>query len=354
MSSTADLPLGTVALGAGGPFFLRLDDTAGLTAYLRQRGWIGSDEIIESMAPAGDGNMNCTIRVVTNARRLVVKQGRPWVERYPDIPAPAGRTLAEAAFYEAVSPVPELASRMPALLGIDAEHRVLAIADCVGFTDVTGVYEGASLDSAVLDGLLAYLAALHRLPVSDPAALPFANDPMRTLNHAYIFALPLVCDAATAARLERLTPGLSRQAARVAADAAFADAVGRLGDLYLHGAPRALLHGDFFPGSWLAQGPDVKVIDPEFCFAGAPEFDYGVMAAHLVLAHQDPALAQRVAAAAAAAGLDAALVAGFAGVEVMRRLIGVAQLPRLARSLAAKTALLDRSRRLVVGRERFA
>lgn len=353
MSSIPDRHAAAAGPRAGEPFFLSLDDRAGLTAYLRQRGWLAEDELIESLAPAGDGNMNCTIRVVTSARRLVVKQGRPWVERYPDIPAPPGRTLAEAAFYQVVAAVPAVANRMPPLRGIDVEHCVLAMSDCVGFADVTGVYEGARLEPAVAEALLGYLAALHRVPVSDPTTLPFANDAMRTLNHAYIFALPLILDAATAARLEHLTPGLARPAALLATDAALVAAVGRLGDRYLVGPPRALVHGDFFPGSWLARGTEVMVIDPEFCFAGAPEFDYGVMAAHLVLADQGASLERRVAQAAAGEGLDVSLVAGFAGVEVLRRVIGVAQLPRLARSLAAKTALLARSRRLILGLESF-
>ncbi|HUU35199.1 MAG TPA: phosphotransferase [Vicinamibacterales bacterium] len=342
MSSAPDAPIQD-------GFFLRVDDPDQLTTYLRQRGWMAPGEAIQALSPAGDGNMNCTIRVVTSARRLVVKQGRPWVERYPSIPAPAGRTLVEAAFYETVAAVPAVAGRMPALVGVDREHRVLVMDDCVGFADVTGVYSGGTLDPAVLDTLLAYLAALHRLPVGDPAVIPFSNEPMQALNHAYIFALPLVCDADASLRLDGITPGLSRLAERLSAEAVYSDAVARLGQRYLHGAPRALVHGDFFPGSWLARDRDVVVIDPEFCFAGAPEFDYGVMAAHLMLAGQDDELVRRITGAALAQGLEADLVAGFAGVEVMRRLIGVAQLPKLSLPLAAKAALLDRSRRLVLG-----
>ena len=51
-------------------------------------------------------------------------------------------------------------------------------------------------------------------------------------------------------------------------------------------------------------------------------------------------------AACAARGLNATLVAGFAGVEIMRRLIGVAQLP-LTVDIERKRAWLNLSRRLV-------
>jgi len=69
------------------------------------------------------------------------------------------------------------------------------------------------------------------------------------------------------------------------------------------------------------------------------------------MADQPEALLRQVMSAVLVVERDLPLVAAFAGVEVMRRLIGVAQLPRLDRSLAAKRALLERSRRLVVGLE---
>ena len=336
------------------PFLIRADAPEAheaLATYLRDRGWIDRDDAVVSAAAAGDGNMNCTLRVITRRTQLIVKQGRPWVEKYPDIPAPPDRTLVEAAFYAHVAATRDVAAHMPAFIGLDHAARVLVLADCVGFRDATFVYDGDALGAAHVTALLNYLAALHRGPVSDATAPPFANAAMRALNHTYIYAQPLAADAAFHARLDSLTPGLAAIAATLAADVPYANAVTRLGHEYLDGPGRALLHGDFFPGSWLVHDADVVVIDPEFCFAGPPEFDYGVMAAHVLLAGHDDALAARMATAAVARGHSRALVDGFAGVEVMRRLIGVAQLPRLTRTLDVKHALLERSRRLVLGGE---
>jgi 5-methylthioribose kinase len=95
------------------------------------------------------------------------------------------------------------------------------------------------------------------------------------------------------------------------------------------------------------------VIDPEFSFRGHAEFDLGVLLAHLHLADQpkvlrDAALARYRPAPGAIFSL--ARTEQFAGVEIMRRLIGVAQLPLgTAHDLARKTALLEESRRLVLG-----
>ncbi len=331
------------------PYHLDAGNLAGLTAYLRRREWIAGDDEVQSAGPAGDGNMNCTLRVVTTRTSLIVKQGRPWVEKYPQIAAPPGRTLVEAAFYARVAGCRDVADRMPRLVGIDVASHVLALGDCAGFADLTALYSGTAIDGAVLSSLLAYLSALHAIPVVQPTAPPLQNAAMKALNHEHIFALPLRRNNTLGPRLDHITPGLADAAVALAEDRAYVDAVGALGGRYLHGHAVALVHGDYFPGSWLAKGPEIAVIDPEFCFGGAPEFDYGVLAAHLILAAQERALVRRVADAAATAGCDSALVAGFAGVEVMRRLIGVAQLPTLIRSLDEKLALLAESRRLVMG-----
>jgi 5-methylthioribose kinase len=105
-----------------------------------------------------------------------------------------------------------------------------------------------------------------------------------------------------------------------------------------------LLHGDFFPGSWLRNDLAVFVIDPEFCFAGPPEYDLGVLQAHLVLTGQAdewPAMLNSYGGKP-----DWTLAGRFAGAELMRRLIGVAQLP-LRSGLDQKRAWLELSRQLV-------
>ena len=72
-----------------------------------------------------------------------------------------------------------------------------------------------------------------------------------------------------------------------------------------------------------------------------------IFAAHLMLAQCDASTINHVTSAIEARRLDAALLAGYAGVEIMRRLIGVAQLP-MAAGIDRKRALLNLSRRLVV------
>jgi 5-methylthioribose kinase len=337
--------------GPYGEFVPDASDPVGLVRYLREQGWLEPDDRIVEVGPAGDGNMNRTLRVVSERRRLIVKHGPPWVEKYPEIPAPPDRTLVEAAFYQAVPP--GVAARMPVFHGVDRSARVLVLEDVEAATDLTAIYEGAGLEPDLVSQLLDYLAALHRAPLGDADRDVLANEAMRVLNHEYIFRLPLSAEAALLARLDQLTPGLSAMARALSGDAAFVARTTALGAQYLHGRSDALIHGDYFPGSWLSDGHTVRIIDPEFCFLGEPAFDYGVMAAHLVLAGDTTAV-HAVAGAASAAGCDRTAIAGFAGVEIMRRLLGVAQLPRLVRTLAEKRSLLQVSRALVVGRVSLA
>ena len=62
---------------------------------------------------AGEGNMNCVIRVKLPARSLILKQARPWVEKYPSIAAPIERASAEARFYRFAAQDADVAAMMP-------------------------------------------------------------------------------------------------------------------------------------------------------------------------------------------------------------------------------------------------
>jgi 5-methylthioribose kinase len=155
---------------------------------------------------------------------------------------------------------------------------------------------------------------------------------MRALNHLHVFDLPFRPD--NGLDLDAVLPGLAAVARALHTDAGLLRRIHALGERYLTDGP-TLLHGDFYPGSWLNTERGVRVIDPEFAFCGPASFDWGVLIAHLLLTDQPHARVEAVAARAPQEAL------GFAGVEVLRRLLGVAQLPL--------TADLD-TRRAWVGR----
>lgn len=313
-----------------GRFFLDEGDIAGLQA------WAVADERVLSADRAGEGNMNCTLRVRTDKRTFILKQARPWVEKYPAIEAPDERALVEAAFYETVQTVEAVAGCMPKLLRWDKASRILMLEDLGPARDCTDLYAGASLSLNDLSLLTQYLEALHSHFREPELRTTFANRAMRALNHEHIFALPLQRN--NGLDLDKITPGLQNAASGLIEDAAYCKRVNELGGMYL-GEGSCLIHGDFFPGSWIRTAKGLRVIDPEFCFFGLPEFDYGVWIAHLRLSGSQ--------AEVSFSGLDAGLVRGFAGVEIMRRLIGVAQLP-VHCEIEEKRELLELSRKLVL------
>lgn len=325
-------------------YFLDAGDLAGLSSYLFKRGWLGQSETLRGAGKAGEGNMNYTLRVSTFERSFILKQARPWVEKYPHIAAPWERALIEGRFYEAVSTESQLAALMPKLLGLDTESHIIALEDLGEAQDFTALYRSAELTDAQLDELADYLSRLHRLPSDADHKSVFVNRAMRALNHLHIFDFPLQLE--NGFDLDAITPGLSELARSLKLDEDYVSLVNDLGELYLRDG-EALLHGDYFPGSWLQTAQGVRVIDPEFCFYGPPEFDLGVMIAHLNLARQSYGLEQRLLTTyRAQRPLNQELVQQFAGVEIMRRLIGVAQLP-IRLNLDAKRELLLLAREMV-------
>lgn len=322
--------------------FLEPSDTSSLERYAKEQGFIAKDESLRFVSKAGEGNMNLTLRLATDRRSFVLKQARPWVEKYPQIPAPDSRALVETAFYEAASTRPTLHEAMPKLLASDPDARVIVLEDLGEAGDFTSLYSGERLSAPDLDALVSYLMALHE-PWDELPDI-FVNREMRALNHEHIFRLPLELD--NGIDLEAFTPGLQAVSEPLKSDSTYVERVTELGELYLSDG-ETLVHGDYFPGSWLRIADGVRIIDPEFCFIGPPAFDVGVMLGHLYLADQPEELIERVLSSYGAEASTTALSRQFAGVEIMRRLIGVAQLP-LGYGIAKKRELLELSQKLVL------
>ena len=317
-----------------------------LAELLRGRGWVPADASIDRVEPAGDGNMNLTLRVVwherSGARRsAILKHARPWVEKFPQLPAPANRILVEADFYRLVAGFREVAAGLPALIAVDEVARLLWIQDLGNTGDYGDRYGDGVLTQAELDVLLRWLSALHRIEV-DPQRWPaLRNRAMRELNHDHLFEIPL--DPDRAPELEPICPGLEVACAPLRRDPELRHALRRLGRCYLRDGS-VLVHGDFHPGSWLASDDGPRIIDPEFAFLGSAEFDLGVLSAHLLFMGTD---APDFDAYDPPPRYEPELARAFAGMEVIRRLLGVAQLP-LEADLDTRVAWLDAGRQAVL------
>ena len=153
-----------------------------------------------------------------------------------------------------------------------------------------GPQHGESAERVFAEALR-WIACVHRLPIDEATATKLGCDELRRLNHEHIFSIPLLEPPTVA--LDDVCVGLDQASRDVRSDPSIRVAMSRLGEIYLAGqsdpsAERRLLHGDFYPGSWLRTDAGFRVIDPEFCFAGPVEFDLGVLSAHRIFC-QSPA-----------------------------------------------------------------
>ena len=318
-----------------------------ITELLRARNWIPADASTVRVEPAAEGPMNLTLRVhwverSATRRSAILKHAHPRVERSARTPAPASRILVEADFYRVVAEYRDVAAAMPALLAVDESDRLLWIQDLGDVGKHRDRYGDDALTQPELDVLLRWLSALHRVEV-DPERWPaLRNRAMRELNHAQLFEIPM--DRDQAPELDSICPGLEAASATLRRDPELRSALRQLGSCYLRDGP-VLLHGDFHPESWLASGEGPRVIDPAFAFLGRAEFDLGVLGAHLLFTGTDN---PDFEAYDPPPRYEPELARAFAGVEVIRRLLGVAQLP-LAAELDTRVDWLDAGRRAVLG-----
>lgn len=330
----------------GDALFLNRENTAALEAYLKKKNWLDQGEKIILMEKPGEGNMNFVTRVKTPTQNLIIKQARPWVEKYPQIDAPLERIQVESDFYGLIQENAFLASFTPRLLDWDAENYIMILEDLGDGSDLSSIYQkGKEIASEELEALTSFISHLHYQDYSEKlkAAFP-ANQTLKKLNHEHIFYFPYLED--NGFDLNTIQPGLQELALPIKINQTLKGKISTIGSLYLGSGP-VLIHGDYYPGSWLKVSSGVRVIDPEFGYFGLPEFDIGVMVAHLKMAQTPQVLIdQLLAAYQAPAFFNPRLRQAFTGVEILRRLIGLAQLP-LDLSLDEKKALLEEGKQLI-------
>lgn len=318
-------------------FFLENEVTI-VNDYLLKQGWLNENETLISLEKPGEGNMNFVLRATTNQRSFILKQARPWVEKFPQIDAPIERVAVEAQFFQTLESVKAINHYAPKCLGFDADNFILATEDLGKGTDYSFLYQKDHfLEESEVDDLINYLSALHQAKV--PTDFP-DNLAMRKLNHEHIFNFPFVVD--NGFNLDEVQDGLQALSMTYKTDADLKNIITDCGNIYLSKGNH-LLHGDFYPGSWLKVENGLKIIDPEFGFVGPVEFDLGVLIAHLVMAEQPSKINQQVLQKYQETNsVDNNLLAKLTGIEILRRLIGIAQLP-LSLDLATKKNMMDRA-----------
>ncbi len=321
-------------------FLIENNINSDLISFLKKNQIIGGNDEILAIEKPGEGNMNLVLRLVTNQRSIILKQSRDFVQKYPSIEAPIERILVEAAFYTRIENDNFIGEKMPKLLSFHPEHYLLVLEDLGSNADFTSIYSlNSKLTEIKILNLVNYLNKLHSLDIQEYPP----NEALKKLNHFHIFNFPF--DLENKFDLDKIQSGLQEIAFIYKTDEDLKNRIELVGNIYLE-TDKTLLHGDFYPGSWLNTKAGIKIIDPEFGYLGRPEFDLGVFIAHLVMARKTQFISTLTNNYLKNNTFDTGLMCAFAGVEIMRRLLGVAQLP-LSLSLLEKTTLLQDAKRLV-------
>lgn len=314
--------------------------------YLNKLAFLNEGENITDIEVPGDGNMNLTLRVKTDERSFIIKQSRDYVEKYPQVAAPADRCLREAEFYALISPIAVLSDKTPKIWHVDKEHNILIMEDFGHAQDFSFLYhKDGTIPDSDLKEIMEFAATLHSTMKSGTAEYLITNRSMRKLNHEHIYVYPFITD--NGFDLDNVCNGLKKVALAYQTDDHLKATMAELGQKYLSDG-KVLLHGDYFPGSWLKSKDGIKIIDPEFCYFGEPEFEIGVTLAHLIFAKQnDIGIEKALAYYTAISPLNREEVMCNAGVEIMRRIMGLAQLP-INLDLQQRSLLLERAYSFII------
>ncbi|MFI5552957.1 S-methyl-5-thioribose kinase [Streptomyces sp. NPDC051738] len=365
----------------------RILETDDIPGYLHERGhWADLDDI--RVREVSDGNMNRVFLASSadGTRSLALKQALPWVRvAGPSWPMNPDRADAEARAYEQVAKVAP--DKIPAIHGYDPENYALVMEDMSDLEVLrTLLNDGASYGPHISARIGEFVAQLSfatsdfGMPSADRKALIAASvsPELCKITEDVVLSEPYIEH-----EHNHWHEGLDDLAAELRADARLRTEVADLRHTFMTSA-QALLHGDLHTGSIMVGQREgayvVRVFDPEFSFVGPIGYDLGLYWANALVSEEraralgassDHADQLRLSWEAFEtefrrlwptrvdtffddAYLDRFLrrvwteSLGFAGTEIIRRIIGFAHLTDL-------TTLPDpvpASRRaLVIGRE---
>jgi len=235
----------------------------------------------------GDGNLNLVFLVTGPAGGVAAKQALPYVRLIGESwPLPLSR-----AYYERLALADEAVhapDRVPALLHHD---------DVMALTVMDLLTPHRTLRGALVEGERYPLLATHlaqfladtlfftsdlAVPVVEKKARIAAylgNTAMCRITEDLVFDEPFFD-----APMNHHSPALTDIVKAFRTDIPLRLAAQGMKARFLAG-PEALLHGDLHTGSVMVTADDTKVIDPEFAFYGPIGFDVGMLLANLWMAY---------------------------------------------------------------------
>lgn len=340
----------------------------------------------------GDGNLNLVfiVRSDPTVPGVVLKQSLPWVRSFGEgWPLTVERARHEADAYEAYQAF--AGATNPAYHGFDPVRYVIAMEDLAALRIWRTALDAGEIhaDTAAALGTFVARVAFHTSDLGMPAqdrkrlVARTINPELCQITEDLVFTEPVRVH-----EHNRYLPPLEAVVGALRADSAVVDELSRLKHRFMTHA-EALIHGDLHSGSVMVGGGRTVAIDPEFACTGPVGFDLGAIWANGILAQVRAVALDRPRGFRAhlAAILPDSWLAfrnellrlwstrvdqsftdafladwertiwddalGFAGAEMIRRLIGFAHVSDIdsldpATQIAATTAGLAIGRRLLL------
>jgi 5-methylthioribose kinase len=234
----------------------------------------------------GDGNLNLVFIVSGLAGAAVVKQALPYVRLVGDSwPLPLNRAFFE--YHALTRQAARDPGSVPAVWHFD-EGQALIVMD---YLQPHVILRHALVEGRQVAGLGARLGlfcartlfrgsdlSMRAADRKADLALFAGNAALCDITETLVFSDPY-----RAAPMNRHTPGLDGIVARLRADLSLKVAAQHLKTVFATRA-ETLLHGDLHTGSVMVTDTDIRVIDPEFATYGPMGFDVGMLMANLLTA----------------------------------------------------------------------
>ncbi|MCY7417488.1 MAG: S-methyl-5-thioribose kinase [Chloroflexi bacterium] len=346
----------------------------------------------------GDGNLNLVfiVRSDPDVPGVVLKQSLPWVRVFGEgWPLTIERARHEADAYDVYRAF--AGATNPVYHGFDPVRYVIAMEDLAALRiwrtalDDGEVHADAAADLGTFVARVAFHTSDLGMPAQERKRLVARtiNPELCQITEDLVFTEPVRIH-----EHNRYLPALERAVAALRADGAVVDELSRLKHRFMTHT-EALIHGDLHSGSVMVGGGRTVAIDPEFACTGPVGFDLGAIWANSILAQARAVQIGRPAEfrAHVAAILPESWLAfrdelwrlwpervddsftdallgdwertvwddalGFAGAEMIRRLVGFAHVSDIdtldtAARVAATTAGLAVGRRLLLERRTLA
>tara|TARA_B110000116_G_C16616948_1_gene482023 strand:- start:142 stop:861 length:720 start_codon:yes stop_codon:yes gene_type:complete len=228
----------------------------------------------------------------------------------------------------------------PKILYYNFDEKLIIQMDLGNRMNMTSIYNSSLLIEEDFLELINALIVIHNSKAEKNYP---KNRSLKKINHQHIFILPFI--EKNGFLLNDIQSGLEVIADRVIKNKTLASKVIDVGNKYLE-IGKNIIHGDFYPGSWIKSNGNLYVIDPEFSFIGRLEFDLGVMAAHLIIATSDISYIDKIEKQYPNT-INVKLFHQFTGIEIIRRIIGIAQLP-MVRTLLEKEKLVKFAEKIIL------